>query len=146
VEWVKYSAYGVPFGLPRGDTDSDGDCDETDQDSIDTWSSGYDVRFDLNLDGDIEESESTLASPASAGRSIASLIRNVKALNGSPYEYDKLTMRYRHLYARLGLWASRDPLGLRAGTGLYQAMGSNPTTYADSYGLYQQKLPPDPSP
>ena len=25
-EWVKYSAYGVPFGLPVGDTDSDGDC------------------------------------------------------------------------------------------------------------------------
>jgi hypothetical protein len=27
LEWVKYSAYGVPFGLPVGDADSDGDCD-----------------------------------------------------------------------------------------------------------------------
>ncbi len=30
MEWAKYSAYGVPFGLPGGDTDSDGDCDATD--------------------------------------------------------------------------------------------------------------------
>ena len=27
LEWVKYSAYGVPFGLPGGDADSDGDCE-----------------------------------------------------------------------------------------------------------------------
>ncbi|MBK9189248.1 MAG: hypothetical protein IPM33_09870 [Phycisphaerales bacterium] len=31
VEWVKYSAYGVPFGLPAGDTDSDGDWDGDDK-------------------------------------------------------------------------------------------------------------------
>ena len=28
MEWVKYSSYGVPIGLPAGDTDSDGDCDQ----------------------------------------------------------------------------------------------------------------------
>ncbi|MCW5757239.1 MAG: hypothetical protein KIT54_08400 [Phycisphaeraceae bacterium] len=27
VEQVRYSSYGVPFGLPAGDTDSDGDFD-----------------------------------------------------------------------------------------------------------------------
>ena len=26
-EWVKYSPYGIPFGLPGADTNSDGDCD-----------------------------------------------------------------------------------------------------------------------
>lgn len=29
VEWLKYSSYGVPFGLPKGDTDSDGDLGST---------------------------------------------------------------------------------------------------------------------
>ena len=26
IESARYSAYGVPFGMPAGDTDSDGDC------------------------------------------------------------------------------------------------------------------------
>jgi hypothetical protein len=30
-EMDRYSAYGVPFGLPTGDCDSDGDCDVTDR-------------------------------------------------------------------------------------------------------------------
>jgi len=50
MEWVKYSSYGIPFGLPAGDTDSDGDCDQTDINNIDNWVSGYDVRYDLDLD------------------------------------------------------------------------------------------------
>ncbi|MFG0331704.1 MAG: hypothetical protein ACF8PN_17600 [Phycisphaerales bacterium] len=29
VEWDKYSSYGVPFGLPAGDADSDADCNST---------------------------------------------------------------------------------------------------------------------
>ncbi|MFQ5352613.1 MAG: hypothetical protein ACE5D3_06020, partial [Candidatus Binatia bacterium] len=37
LEWVKYSSYGVPFGLPAGDTDSDGDCDSTDRGRIAAW-------------------------------------------------------------------------------------------------------------
>jgi hypothetical protein len=50
VEWVKYSSYGVPFALPAGDTDSDGDWDATDSTRI-TTSSSYDVCQDANLDG-----------------------------------------------------------------------------------------------
>src|SRR5690606_5849689 len=53
LEWVKYSAYGVPFGLPAGDADSDGDRDSADRTQITAWASApaYDVRGDLNLDG-----------------------------------------------------------------------------------------------
>ena len=50
MEWVKYSSYGIPFGLPSGDTDSDGDCHQTDINNIDNWVSGYEVRYDLDLD------------------------------------------------------------------------------------------------
>ncbi|MBI4881741.1 MAG: RHS repeat protein [Planctomycetes bacterium] len=52
VEWVKYS---VPFGLPWGDVDSDGDRDGDDADAADAIfdASGYDVRADTNLDGQV---------------------------------------------------------------------------------------------
>ncbi len=51
IEWAKYSPYGIPFGLPGADTDSDGDCDATDITNFDSVPS-YDVRYDVDLDGD----------------------------------------------------------------------------------------------
>lgn len=56
VEQVRYSAYGVPFGLPGGDCDSDGDCDSVDLTAIDGWIAGatYDERGDVDLDGDVD--------------------------------------------------------------------------------------------
>ncbi len=66
VEWVKYSAYGVPFGLPLGDVDSDGDLDSTDVTAIQTWGANpYDVRADLDLSGAISPGDGTAASNAS---------------------------------------------------------------------------------
>ncbi|RMH67694.1 MAG: hypothetical protein D6685_03195, partial [Bacteroidetes bacterium] len=53
VEWVKYSAYGVPFALPAGDSDSDGDWDATDSGRM-SGGGGYDVRKDADLDGDMD--------------------------------------------------------------------------------------------
>ena len=61
VEWVKYSSYGVPFGLPKGDQDSDGDLDSTDVTAIQGWGGGWDARADLNLDGTIDSTDGTLA-------------------------------------------------------------------------------------
>ena len=53
---IRYSSYGVPFGLPAGDADSDGDCDNgdsTDTNQIQTWidTPSYDMRGDIDLDG-----------------------------------------------------------------------------------------------
>jgi len=53
VEWVKHSAYGGPFALPAGDTDSDGDWDATDSNTI-LGGGAYDVRRDADLDGDVD--------------------------------------------------------------------------------------------
>ena len=66
VEWVKYSSYGIPFGLPKGDRDSDGDLDFPDVLAIENWGNNpYDVRADLDLDGDVDSTDGTLASNAS---------------------------------------------------------------------------------
>lgn len=60
-EWAKYSAYGVPFGMPAGDCDSDGDCDSTDATTLAGWIGGsYDARGDLDLDGDVDSTDQTL--------------------------------------------------------------------------------------
>ena len=65
VEWVKYSSYGIPFGLPLGDVDSDGDLQVNDVIAISNWGANpYDVRADLDLDGDIDSTDATLASNA----------------------------------------------------------------------------------
>jgi hypothetical protein len=58
-EWVKYSAYGVPFGIPGGDANSDGDCDAGDVGQVETWveQGPYDVRGDVNLDGNVDEDD-----------------------------------------------------------------------------------------
>ena len=48
---VRYSSYGIPYGLPAGDTDSDGDFDSADVAAI---TGSYDVRKDANLDGSVD--------------------------------------------------------------------------------------------
>ena len=55
VEQVRYSSYGIPFGLPAGDANSDGRVTTADTDQIQTWidASTYDVRGDMDLDGKV---------------------------------------------------------------------------------------------
>ena len=70
IEMVRYSSYGTPFGLPGGDCDSDGDCDDsdtTDTDQVQSWidQSAYDVRGDINLDGTVTASDKSLLSSGS---------------------------------------------------------------------------------
>ena len=58
-EMDRYSAYGVPFGLPEGDSNSDGIADATDRTIIQGWinTSAYDVRGDADLDGDVDSTD-----------------------------------------------------------------------------------------
>ena len=77
VEWVKYSAYGVPFGMPSGDADSDGDFDSADQTAIQALidTSSYEVRADQDLDGDVDASDK-VGSQRSLGLMALSGIQN----------------------------------------------------------------------
>lgn len=56
-EQIRYSTYGTPFGLPVGDLDSDGTFSQAEYESIQEWNTGYDVRADANLDGEIDEDD-----------------------------------------------------------------------------------------
>ncbi|MCP3996160.1 MAG: hypothetical protein GY722_14035, partial [bacterium] len=153
LEMVRYSAYGLPFGLPGGDADSDGDCDDgdtVDTDQIQTWTtSGYDVRGDLDLDGDVgaDDKAAASASPFSSttlGLGRLSHIDNRFALAGhatSPVIAGGYHMRNRAYSAVLGKWQQRDPLFVRnplmmtAGVPLNTYARSNPLRYSDRFGL-----------
>jgi RHS repeat-associated protein len=155
VEQVRYSPYGTPFGLPGGDTDSDGDCDATDVTQIQTWitASAYDVRGDVELDGDVDGADESLAQASyqgfTLGRGQLGSFGNRQGWAG----YSKAApagwyeARNRSISASLGKWSSRDPL-LYVGTrihgrppypleiNLYRYVHSNPVAAFDPWGLH----------
>lgn len=143
LEWIKYSAYGVPFALPAGDTDSDGDCDSTDDAQITTWKNApaYDVRGDLDLDGDVDATDESLVVSAhqSLGRGVltSSAVGNCKGYAG--YEGDaklsaKWHVRHRVLDSVLGRWLRRDPLGYVDGKNLCLYVRGRPVELIDPLG------------
>ena len=127
LEWVKYSAYGVPFGLPGGDTDSDGDCDATDVTQVQAIinASGYDIRADVDLDGDVDSTDKTIVtaqfSGTSLGRRSLSFLRNRRGWGGLVREVtDNWSARNRDYRSELGRWMQRDQLGYVDGISLYR--------------------------
>ena len=135
VEWVKYSAYGVPFGMPRGDTDSDGDADSTDRSNINGWSSGYDVRYDVDLDGDIDAADESAASDVTLGRGGLSQVMVRRAYAGYVYlNRGTYVARSRCYVPAVGGWASRDKLMYRDSSTLYGYARSNPSLRVDPTG------------
>ena len=121
VEWAKYSAYGIPFGLPGGDTDSDGDCDATDITQIQTWidAPAYDVRGDINLDGSVNATDKSLAisnyQGTTSGWKVLSAASVANRIGYAGYQkdinLDISHVRNRILEPHLGRWTRRDPLG-----------------------------------
>ncbi|MBL8800491.1 MAG: hypothetical protein JNN27_00725 [Planctomycetes bacterium] len=145
VEWIKYSAYGVPFALPAGDTDSDGDCDSTDDTQVTTWKNApaYDIRGDLDLDGDVDATDESLVAGAhqSLGRGVltSTAVGNRKGYAG--YEGDsklsaKWHVRHRVLDSVLGRWLRRDPLvQLDRPIAIFEYCVGAPGAYLDPLGL-----------
>jgi RHS repeat-associated protein len=143
LEWVKYSAYGVPFGLPAGDTDSDGDCDSTDLTQMQTWINGsaYDIRGDVDLDGDVDATDNstlqTLFSGVTLGREkLSSMsVNNHRSLAGHQRQgVPQDLVRSRTMISLLGRWSTRDPMEYVDGLSFYQYVGSRPVLYRDPSG------------
>jgi len=145
VEQARYSAYGVPFGLPAGDADSDGDVDSADLTQIQSWIDNiiYDVRGDFDLDGDVDATDKSLANAISGttlGRGV--LTRNSTAnrfgYSGCFYHQDvlKYHVRNRVYDPYIGRWTNRDPIEYEAGTmNLYEYVMSSPILLVDPFGL-----------
>ncbi|MCP4039027.1 MAG: hypothetical protein GY733_18965 [bacterium] len=145
VEQVRYSAYGVPIGIPAGDVDSDFDVDSTDYLTAITLG-GYDVRADTNLDGSVDSADFSFISRHSLDtlgwRALSrAAVGNRRGFGG--YEIDDVVIgtaalyhvRNRVLHSELGRWISRDSLGYADGNNLYQYGVSNPIFGLDADGL-----------
>jgi len=147
-EWAKYSAYGVPFGLPGGDTDSDGDCDATDVTQIQTWIDlgPYNVRGDIDLDGDVDATDKSTVQNNFQGTTLGrgNLSAVVSRRGYAGYEFDltatdKYHIRNRVLSPVLGRWVRRDPIGYAdLQQSLYHYGISNPLPAHDPLGLRTQ--------
>ena len=143
-EWAKYSSYGVPFGLPAGDADSDGDCDSADIYQLGVWRSGsYDVRGDLDLDGDVDNDDISDAQNRSQGTTLGrGNLSSIENRNGyAGYVYSPSTgtysVRFRELHPTLGMWLTRDLLEYSDALDLYCYVGSHPIGFVDFLGLEQ---------
>jgi RHS repeat-associated protein len=145
VEQVRYSAYGVPFGLPAGDTDSDGDVGTFEYLDVQDWinTSTYDVRGDLDLDGDLDIDDINAVAGAS-GQTLGWGVQSRTAIESrfgyGGYMWDRFVsknhVRHRAYDPYLGRWLTRDPIGYSAGTmSLYEYVGASPLSYSDPMGL-----------
>jgi len=132
-EHVRYFAYGIPFGMPGGDTDSSGGTDQTDidaiQDLIDT--SSYDINGDLDYDGDVDAADKSTAESAFVGIEMGfrvlsdESVANVRAAAGSELHSPVLVgdgSVYRHVV--LGQWVGRQ--GARGALRLSEAVAPRP--------------------
>ena len=130
VEWVKYSAYGVPFGMPSGDADSDGDFDSADQTAIQGLidTSSYEVRADQDLDGDVDTGDK-IGSFMSLGMGKLSGSTNTHGLRGW------------HRATVVGEWyfASPHPDPYSAAFGRFGSRSSRSTYSMNSYSYSSEK-------
>jgi hypothetical protein len=115
LEWEKWSAYGVPVGLPSGDTDSDGDWDATDPAAI---IGGYDVRKGAELDGDVDatHANTVVSGYQTLGRNVMTST-GIKSRKGyAGYDHDPSLIGAS---AKPGtFWHVRDPAGYIDGMGM----------------------------
>ena len=145
-EWVKYSAYGIPFGMPGGDANSSGATDTTDVNQVQTWINGsiYDVRGDIDLNGTVDATDkSTIRNNfggTALGRSHLSAqgIENRKCYAGgesSGVGVSLVHLKHRVLNLITGYWIQRDPLGLDVSTNLYEYCFDAVPNWVDPLGL-----------
>ena len=145
-ESVRYSAYGVPIGLPMGDADADGDCDAGDLALVSGWigTPTYNVRGDFNLDGVLDAKDETIATDnggAVHGRGVLTDLDFGNRKGYAGYEADakllgsKWHVRHRVLDSVLGRWLRRDPLGYVDGPSLQPYVRSCPLDLRDPSGL-----------
>lgn len=152
VEWVKYSAYGVPVNIARCDIDRSGAVNSAD---MSAWIaiyvpalSTYRLEADYNLDGAVNSADDaafvadSFSFPATGRGRLSrndstTLVDNRIGYAG--YQWDPIIKMYyvrnRVFDPYTGRWTRRDPLGYVDGMSLYEYASSAPVGAADTTGL-----------
>jgi len=158
-ETVRYSTYGVPFGIASGDVDGSGSVVAGDAIAINaqigkTYGvSGYTVLLDVDLDGDVDINDWNISNGQSGlALGHGTLSDAVTSTNGgnrlgyAGYAWDNVPSKYavRHrMYDPLrGRWSRRDPLGYIDSPTLYAYVNDRAMAAMDPTGLlgdYLQK-------
>ena len=121
--------------------DGDGDADATDKGTINIWwaFSIYDVRGDLDLDGDVDADDyDGLTESLSDGVDVLS-----QALNALGSQALFASLRSSYSVHRLRLlqpdtWSSRDPMRYVDGTHLFAVLNGNSLAFVDRSGTTTQ--------
>jgi RHS repeat-associated protein len=153
-EWVKYSAYGVPFSVTPADHDLSGFVDLDDDASFDAgYTNGiWRAHLDLDMDGlltsndeDIFDDEFVVGE--SGGRFVLSRDSINNRIGFASYQYEPTIggseqsvyhVRNRVYNANAGRWISRDPVVYEGGNNLFEYCLGDPVMNLDYAGLKAQ--------
>ncbi len=148
LEYVRYSAYGVPFVYAAADVNRDGVVNVLDTYAWDdfTGSTTGDIAVspDVNRDGATNSADATFISDwdgtglwSGSGRGFVSRLDSRKGYAG--YEFDPSTtqwhVRHRVLVSEMGRWSRRDPLGYVDGASTLQFSRSSVVERLDYSGM-----------
>jgi hypothetical protein len=139
IEWVQYSAYGVPFGIPAGNASSNGANNVEDLSTLVNWINNivWDARWDLNADGSVTVADYASYPEKTLGRGKLSWVNN--RIGYAAYQHapelagTKWHVRHRWLLADLMIFNRRDPhpMPVSDGRTLYGYVGSEPAVSWD---------------
>lgn len=143
VEWIKYSAYGVPYCIAAADYNRSGATDTSDSTAFDTDFNNTNARADVNFDGTVDLADffafyNAHASAGSGGRNVASQAGVGSRIAYAGYQWDAMFSGY-HARTRgyrpgLGRWLSRDRLESTYFASLYGYVSQDPITFVDPVG------------
>ena len=150
IEHMRYTPYGIAISIPMADKVRNGLLEQADGSAmaaaVSNYSNNgvYDVRFDNDLDGDIDFTDLSLAVNQSSaigsdpiGRGVLSSYAHRAGYAG--YQWTSAAglyhVRHRWYDAMNGSWISMDPAGYVDGASLFSYARLNPIQAVDPTGL-----------